>query len=251
MASRGEISRRGQSATQTGNLLLGALPADDYERIAPLLSPTTMRAKDSVQEIGEPVTAVYFPNVGVASVTMTMPDGTLVESATVGSEGLVGIEAFFSPHPVSFAQTVVQVGDATFERMPVDQFREALAASAALRDLLGRYAQVLLASAMQSAGCNALHDLPSRCARWLLSTHDRVHGETFYLSHEFLATMLGVHRPTVTVAAGLLQTAGIITYRHGKVTVLDRERLEDASCDCYRAVRAHFDRVGLVYPVPS
>jgi CRP-like cAMP-binding protein len=237
MASRGEISRRGQSATQTGNLLLGALPADDYERIAPLLSPTTMRAKDSVQEIGEPVTAVYFPNVGVASVTMTMPDGTLVESATVGSEGLVGIEAFFSPHPVSFAQTVVQVGDATFERMPVDQFREAVAASAAFRDLLGRYAQVLLASAMQSAGCNALHDLPSRCARWLLSTHDRVHGETFYLSHEFLATMLGVHRPTVTLVLRSLHKAGLVNEARGRVVISDRDGLEQACCECYGEMR--------------
>jgi CRP-like cAMP-binding protein len=110
-------------------------------------------------------------------------------------------------------------------------------------DLIGRYTQVVIAQMMQSAACNARHQVQQRCARWLLMTHDRMQEQDFHLSHEFLSVMLGVQRPTVSVIAGTLQEAGLIRYPHGRVTVRNRKGLEAASCECYAIVRAHFDRL--------
>ena len=108
---------------------------------------------------------------------------------------------------------------------------------------MGRYTQVVIAQMMQSTACNALHRVQQRCARWLLMTHDRMHKQDFHLSHEFLAVMLGVQRPTVSVIAGTLQKAGLISYTHGRVSVRNRKGLEAASCECYSIIRAHFDRL--------
>jgi CRP-like cAMP-binding protein len=230
------------------NRLLRLLPAEEYERIRRELTPVPFKYRDVLQRVGEPVTSVYFPNGGVASLTMTLPDGSLVEATTLGDEGMVGVEAFLSANPISIAETILQVGDATFEKMSVTAFRAHLDNGGALRDIMGRYTQVLLAVSMQAAACNALHDLSSRCARWLLMAHERIQQEEFHLSHEYLAVMLGVQRPSVTVAAGMLQQAGMIRYRHGKVSVIDRDRLQDAACECYEAVRGHFARARLPYP---
>jgi CRP-like cAMP-binding protein len=113
----------------------------------------------------------------------------------------------------------------------------------AFRELVGRYTNVIIAQMMQSTACNALHQVPQRAARWLLMTHDRMHEQDFHLSHEFLAVMLGVQRPTVSVVAATLQEAGLIRYTHGHVTVRNRKGLEAASCECYPIIRAHFDRL--------
>jgi len=230
------------------NRLLGLLPPDEYERFRRNLTTVPFKYRDVLQRAGEPLTAVYFPNGGVASLTTTLPNGTLIEATTVGNEGMVGVEAFLSASPISIAETILQVGDATFEKTSVSAFRAQLDAGGALRDIMGRYTQVLLAAAMQTAACNALHDLSSRCARWLLMTHERIQREEFHLSHEYLAVMLGVQRPSVTVAAGVLQQAGIIRYRHGRVSVIDRDRLEEAACECYAAMRGNFARAQLTYP---
>ena len=109
---------------------------------------------------------------------------------------------------------------------------------------MGRYTQVVISQMMQSTACNALHQVQQRCARWLLTTHDRMHEQDFHLSHEFLAVMLGVQRPTVSIVAGTLQDAGLIRYTHGRVRVLDRKGLERAACECYSIIRGHFDRMG-------
>lgn len=138
---------------------------------------------------------------------------------------------------------MVQVPDTSAVKLNVNAFRRELAERGSLHDLIGRYAQVVIAQMMQSMACNAVHHVRQRCARWLLTTHDRMHEQDFQLSHEFLAMMLGVQRPTVTVIAGTLQNAGLITYRHGNVKVLNRKGLEAASCECYPIIRAHFDRL--------
>jgi CRP-like cAMP-binding protein len=186
---------------------------------------------------------VYFPNGGVCSITTLLPDGTSVEAATVGDEGMLGLEAFFTDDPVAPGETLVQVPDTDALSLDVAVFRRELADRGALHHVMGRYAQVVIAQMMQTTACNALHPVPQRCARWLLMTHDRMHQQDFHLSHEFLAVMLGVHRPTVTVIARNLQDAGLITYRHGRVKVLDRQGLEAAACTCYPIIRAHFDRL--------
>jgi CRP-like cAMP-binding protein len=231
------------------NHLLAALPADEYRRISACLTTTPIAAKQVIRRVGDVLDTVYFPNGGVASVVTIMADGTPVEAATVGAEGLIGIEAWLNADALAIAETIEQVGDTTFEAMPLAAFRAEMARGGALQALVSRYIEVLLATAMQNTACNALHAVPSRCAKWLLMTHDRIGRAEFGLSHEYLAAMLGVQRPSVTTAAGALQHAGIIRYRRGQVSVLDRGALEQASCDCYKAVRQHFRRAGLTYPV--
>jgi len=225
------------------NGLLAALPADDFRRLSPLLSTVPIHRKELLYKNGEAFDAVYFLNGGVASITTALSDGTSVEAATVGNEGMLGVEAFLGANPVAPGDTMIQVPDTNAERMSVADFRREIAERGALHDLMGRYTQVLIAQMMQSTACNALHQVQQRCARWLLMTHDRMHEQDFNLSHEFLAVMLGVQRPTVSVVAATLQHAGLIRYVHGRVSVNDRKGLEAASCECYPIIRAHFDRL--------
>jgi CRP-like cAMP-binding protein len=223
------------------NRLLRALPDEDYRRLAPALRTMTVAKGFVFFQPNTPVDYVYFPNGGVTSVTTVLADGSTVETATVGSEGMVGLEALLTEDAVAPGEVMVQVGDIEVEQLSAGAFRSELARNGALAHVVGRYAQVLIAQMMQSAACNARHQIQERCARWLLMTHDRVARDEFDLSHEFLATMLGVRRQSVTVVAGELQSAGLITYRHGTIRILDRKRLETASCECYALVREKFD----------
>jgi CRP-like cAMP-binding protein len=129
--------------------------------------------------------------------------------------------------------------------MSTESFKREIGRGGAFHECVQRYSQGLLMLMMQSTGCMALHPVQERCCRWLLMTHDRVRSDEFHLSHEFLAMMLGSTRPTVTIVAGTLQKAGLIKYTHGRIRILDRQRLEEASCECYATVKAHFDRLGL------
>ena len=184
---------------------------------------------------------VYFPNGGVISVTAVLADGTMIETATVGHEGMVGIEAFFGDHPIAPGQTMMQVPDTNAEMLSVTAFRRELGRQGALSTLMGRYAQTSVAQVMQATACNARHNVHERCCRWLLMTHDRVGRNDFALSQEFLAMMLGVRRQSVTLVAGTLQEAGLIVYKHGQITVLDRSALEAGSCECYGLMRQRFE----------
>lgn len=231
---------RGASDDRPKNQILRALPVEDFNRLLPDLVTIPTRAKQVFHKRGEPLEFVYFPNGGVASVTAVLSDGTMVETATVGDEGMVGIEAFLGDAVVAPGDTMMQVPDTNAEKLSVRAFRREVARQGALSDLIGRYAQVTLALLMQSTACNARHQVQERCPRWLLMTHDRVHRDEFLLSHEFLAVMLGVRRQSVTVVAGALQEAGLITYRHGRVTIVDRKGLEAASCECYAVIRNYF-----------
>ena len=129
--------------------------------------------------------------------------------------------------------------------MSAAAFRREIDRRGALHELIGRYSQALMATLMQSVACNTLHHVQERCCRWLLTTHDRMHSDQFELSHEFLAIMLGSRRPTVTLVAGTLQRAGLIPYKHGRITVLDRKGLEAGSCECYATICRHFARLRL------
>jgi CRP-like cAMP-binding protein len=214
---------------EVGSSDAGRLPSEPRQVLHPL---------------NEPVREVYFLNGGVASMTTVMQDGSMVEIATVGDEGLVGINAFFGGAMLS-GETMMQVPDTNAEVMSTVAFTRELARGGAFHECVHRYSQGLLMLIMQSTGCMALHTVQERCCRWLLMTHDRIRQDEFHLSHEFLAMMLGATRPTVTLVAGALQKAGLINYRRGRITILDRKALEDASCECYSTVRGHFDRLGL------
>jgi CRP-like cAMP-binding protein len=226
-----------QSNARPKNKLLLALPPASFGRLGPDLKTIPTRTRQVFYNQGQPLEFVYFPNGGVLSITTVLADGTMVETATVGNEGMVGIEALLSDNPVAPGMTIMQVPDTDAERLSVKAFRLEIARGEALAIMMGRYAQTVFRQMMQSSACNALHHVTERCPRWLLMTHDRVEGDSFELSQEFLAVMLGVRRQSVSVVAHTLQKAGLITYRHGRVTVLDRAGLEAAACECYGALR--------------
>jgi CRP-like cAMP-binding protein len=226
------------------NKLLACLPRADFARIRPDLRTVPLSVKQVLHPRNEAIREVFFPNGGVASVTTVMQDGAMVEIATIGDEGMVGMNAFFGTALMS-GEAMMQVPDTNAEVMPVAAFRTELDRRGSFYDCIQLYSQGLIILMMQSTACMALHPVQERCCRWLLMTHDRVRRDEFQLSHEFLAMMLGSTRPTVSVVAGTLQKAGLIKYTHGRITILDRKRLEGASCECYRTVKDHFDRLGL------
>ncbi len=203
-----------------------------------------MAVKQVLHPANEPVREVYFPNGGVASITAAMASGAMVEIATVGDEGVVGIEVLFGADRLS-GESMIQVPDTDMEVLPAAIFKREIERRGPFHDCVQRYSQGFMIQMMQSTACMALHPVLERCCRWLLMTHDRMRRDDFLLSHEFLAMMLGTTRPTVTVVAGTLQKAGLIKYVHGHITILDRAGLEKASCECYETVRRHFDRLHL------
>jgi CRP-like cAMP-binding protein len=230
--------------TPLQNRLLASLPTLDYNRIAQHLRVQTSVTGDMLHEEGRRIDDVYFPNGGVFSVTTRMRDGSLVEVATVGREGMLGVGAFLGDRSGT-GRTFLQVADGTVAVIAVPPFVRETAASRTFGKVMALYAQATLLQTMQCAACNARHDVTQRCCRWLLQTHDRVDADDFPLKHEFLAIMLGVHRPTVTVVLRGLQETGLISSRYGRMRVLRRRQLEAASCECYAVIRDHFERLGL------
>lgn len=171
-----------------------------------------------------------------------MRNGRTVEVATVGNEGFIGINALFGGDR-ALCGALVKVPDATAYAMTVSAFQREMNRRGPFSKLINRYAQGFVAFLVQSVACNALHSAEERCARWLLSTRDRVGRNEFSLTQEFLAVMLGVRRPTVTLAVGALQRAGLIDFGHRRMVIVDRAGLEAASCECYAVVREHFARL--------
>jgi CRP-like cAMP-binding protein len=191
-----------------------------------------------------PIKDVYFPNGGVFSVTNEMRNGPLVEVAAVGREGMLGIGVFFGDR-TGIGRTFQHVANGPLPSMAAARFAKETAIAGPFRDVVNIYAQANLLQIMQCTACNALHNVTQRSCRWLLQTRDRVDGDAFSLKQEFLAVMLGVHRPTVTVVLRLLQQEGVISTRYGRIQILQRKRLEATACECYGVIRAHFARLGL------
>jgi len=244
MRKRTSAVRPPPAAARTGNKLLAALPPEDFARVQPHLRAAQIKPKHVFHALNEPIRDVVFLNGGVASMTTLMQDGTMVEIATIGDEGLVGMEVVFGGE-IATGEAMLQVPDGQAWFMAVPAFKAELDRRGALYSAVQRYSQAVMTLMMQSTACMALHEVQERCCRWLLMTHDRVRRDDFQLSQEFLAVMLGSTRPTVNVVASTLQKAGLITYKHGHITITDREGLEAASCECYATVRAHFQRLGL------
>jgi CRP-like cAMP-binding protein len=224
------------------NLLLSLLPDSAYSSLAPHLEPTSLSARQVAWRPEGRIHAVYFPRSAVFSLLTPLQRHSPVESATVGYEGMVGVPILLGVG-ASHSLAVVQIhGEAA--RMDAERFRAWFAEQdEQTRSIFFRYSYVLLEQTAQSVACNRKHALEERCARWLLATRDRVGADEFPLTHEFLAAMLGVRRASVTVALGLLQQAGFLTYSRGRLKVLDAARLEETSCECYRVVRAEQERI--------
>jgi CRP-like cAMP-binding protein len=216
------------------NLLLAALPEADRDRLMATLNIIPLKLKEVLHKPGEPFEFVYFPGGGFCSVVTVLEDGRMVEVATIGREGMVGISAILDASPVASAVMVQGEADVCY-RMTAAACRRELDRRGPFHELLTHYAQAFMGFIMQSTACNAVHSVEQRLARWLLTAQDRMGTNEFPLTQEFVAMMLGATRPTVTIVAGTLQRAGLITYHRGHVQVLDRERLESASCECYRA----------------
>lgn len=204
------------------------------------LERVTLPLRTTIYEPGEPIGQVYFPIDGIISVVTVMRDGTQIEVVTVGREGLTGAQGLLDGGRAS-ALTYVQIaGD--YYRLAFERFAALCAQHALLRALIEKYLSGLLDVMAQSIACNRLHYVSQRCARWLLMTRDRVGRDEFRLTHEVLATMLGVRRAGVSIAAAALQQAGCISYARGRFTVVDRAGLERAACECYAAIEEAYAR---------
>ena len=221
------------------NRLLASLPADMMAALLPRLSPVILTLKQVIYSPDTPIEAVYFIETGMISLVNDMEDGTQAEVGVIGREGMLGMPLLAGVN-TSFVEAQVQL-PGTALRMTAQNFTSEIDTNAPLRRLLLRYNEALQAQVMQTAACNVNHDLEQRLARWLLMAHDRAEGDELSLTQDLMAIMLGVHRPSITVTAGILQRAGLIRYAGGRVTVLDRPSLEAASCECYAAVQKRFE----------
>jgi CRP-like cAMP-binding protein len=223
------------------NRLLSALPPDDFARLTARMTDVTFDRKDLLYRPGGPIDHVYFPTSGVISAVVVMEDGSSAEVAVIGHEGMAGVSSCLGATRCT-EQVFCQIPPTACRKWAAAEFAAEVDRGGALRDVVHGYIRASLAASGQCTACNCLHPADERCARWLLMCHDRVGADEFPLTHEFLAIMLGVRRATVTTTAGTLQSAGLISYRHGRVKVLDRARLEDATCECYRVIREAFER---------
>jgi CRP-like cAMP-binding protein len=229
--------------TESGrtNRLLAGLPREETERLRPYLEEVKLPQYYSFYEKDALISHVYFVKRGVASPVSVMPDGMTVEIATVGPEGMVGVPVLLGAEQMASRAFMQVPGEGV--GIEAGAFRDVLAQCPTLHRRLTRYTLALLTQMAQNAACNRTHTVAEHCARWLLMTHDRVHEPTFPLTQEFLAQMLGVRRPTVSIAAGMLAKAGLISYVRGVIRIIDRPGLEEATCECYRIIRGEFDRL--------
>ena len=220
--------------SSTGNLFLDALPPQTLERFRPQLERVQLRAGDIISRSNVPIANVMFPIGSVISTITRMSDGTAVEAALTGREGMVG--AWLALHQLSTIQeSVVQIADSAW-RMNAARFMLELHADPLLNEALLRYTHAGIIIAGHFIACNRLHEIQERYARWLLMAHDRVAGDHFYLTQEYAGQMLGVRRVSVTLVAGEFARAGLISYRRGDVSILNRAGLEEIACECYDAV---------------
>jgi CRP-like cAMP-binding protein len=223
-------------------ILLG-LPDSEFQSVRPLLSFEYLPSHTSLHEPGDKLEFVHFPNRGLVSLVVVTREGKTVEVGVVGNEGLSGSAALIGlpryPH-----RAVVQIAGDGF-RARADALRGLLPSCPSLQNITGRHLVVQGVQAAQSAACNRLHGIEQRLARWLLMMHDRVDSGYLAITHDFLATMLGTDRPSVSLAAALLQRKGAIEYTRGAVRVINRQVLEDSACECYAVIQQFNSFIGL------
>lgn len=223
------------------NKLLAALPAAEYQRLAPHLEQVSLSLKQVLYEPGKPVTAVYFPTAGLISLVSILENGTTSEIGLVGREGAVGFPAFLGGS-FTTSHAIVQISGSAL-RLNADVLKREFDRGQLLHRLLLLYTQALLTQVSQTAICSGRHRVEQRLARWLLCVRDCVERDELALTQEFIANMLGTRRAGVTAAANALQRSGIIYYSQGKIVILDRLALEASACDCYRLVQDEYIRL--------
>jgi CRP-like cAMP-binding protein len=223
------------------NHLVDLLAPDELASLSHHFTSVELHQGQTLQERGKPIESVVFPTSGMISIIAMMRDGASVEVGLVGREGMLGVQAVLGDD-VSLNEAMVQIPGSAL-RIPAPILDREAQASPQLRAILLRYAQAYLNSATQSAACNRAHLLEQRLARWLLTARDRAGTDRLPLTHELIAMMLGVRRAGVTVAAQSLQSAGLIHYAHGRITIADREGLAVAACECYEVTRREYARL--------
>jgi len=221
--------------------VLSSLPQEDYQRLLPNLHHVNLPLGEVVYESSRPMDHVYFPTTCLISLLHTMNDGSIAEMGVVGNDGMVGI-ALFLGGITRPNRALVQIGGHAL-RLSSKILREEFTRLGPLHDCLLRYTQALLTQVSQTAVCNRLHSVEQRLCRWLLLSHDRVPSDEIAMTQEFIATMLGGRRESVTIAAGHLQGAGLIDYSRGHIRILDRQGLERQVCECYQVVKVESDRL--------
>ena len=223
------------------NRFLAILPPHDFSLLAPHLRTVTLERGVMLHEAAGEIERVYFPHCGMVSLVAVMQSGADVETATIGRAGVIGASAGLGAKQ-SVGRAIVQL-PGTGAWLSACQFHAAANRSQAIRDLIVHYSGMLLAQVQQSVACNVLHSMEARLCRWLLQAHDCMDGNAIPLMQEFLGQVLGVRRTTVTIAAQLLQSSGLIQYRRGLIQIVDRPQLEELSCECYAVVRRHTDKI--------
>jgi CRP-like cAMP-binding protein len=223
------------------NRLLAALPSDDSGRIDKAGELVMLTFDQVISEPGERIRHVYFPSNSYISLAASADGRASLEVGLIGNEGMLGLPLLLGI--ATSPQRAVVRGPGSALRLTAAAFQREVNASSALHSALNRYLYALMAQLGQTAACTRFHMLPARLARWLLMTHDRAHADGFYLTQDFLAEMLGVRRVSITKAAGDLQRDKLISYRRGRISVLERRGLEGRSCSCYRAMRKTYDSV--------
>ena len=224
------------------NRILASLPKAEISRLLSHLSQVDLPAGKTLMDTGQEITHIYFLETGLASVVVAMGNGRMVETGITGNDGLVGFPALLGTKTTP-TRTFMQISGAGF-KINAHRLVEEFERGGTLHKKINRYFQAHLVQTGQTAACNRLHDIAERLARWLLMCHDRMETDTFIITHEFLGHMLGTPRSTVTLAAGILNKSGLISYSRGKLQVKDRKGLEKAACECYHTIRKEFDRLG-------
>jgi CRP-like cAMP-binding protein len=224
------------------NQLLNSLEPDAFERVAKKLKRVKLRSKEVVYRPNEPIEHVFFPENAVLCLMTVMSNGDTIEAATVGREGASWISASVGA-PSMPCETIVVI-EGTALRLPIADLDRELKENGHFRDVLTEYSHALLIASMRTSACNGLHGLQERCARWILMTLDRVDSDSFSVTKEFLAQLLGTNRPTVSVLVSVLEKAGMLNVKGRRVTLADRDRLKEAACECYDIIRKNYDVVG-------
>jgi CRP-like cAMP-binding protein len=229
-------------AAQYRNRVLASLPKAEIDRLSPRLSPVTLKVRtqllDGISEYA------YFLEEGLASVVLTLADGATVEVGVIGIDGVVGLPSLLGAETIP-GETFIQVEGSGY-RIEAAHLKAEFERTGHLRSQLQKYMVAYMVQSAQGAACNRLHNISERLARWILTCHDRIQSDHMRITHEFLGQMLGAPRTTVTLAAGMLNQAGLIDYTRGHVTIKNRAGLERVACECYGTVRDQFRRLGLL-----
>jgi CRP-like cAMP-binding protein len=226
----------------TENLLLASLPPEERHRLDPFLKPVVLEVAQSITQPDKTIEHLYFPRDAVTSTVHQMADGSTIETGLMGLEGLAGVQVWLGQRSTP-ASTFVQVPGNALKISTEDFLREIRGKDTPLNDLIAAYIHAFLILTSLVAACNRLHTVDERLCRWLRMCYNRAQRREFPIRHEFLAQMLGVHRPTVSTAANMLQKAGLITYHYGNLTILDPDGLVNGACECYFQMEAQFQAI--------